>query len=85
MISADISADERAVFERDGYIVLRNFLKNDTIADIKQEIERIGKFIIGEKFEFSTYDEALISPQKQSALYDRLHYLPSLSRLSGNL
>lgn len=79
-----VTFSDRERFENDGYIVIRDFFSAVQMEDVKIEINKIGKFIIGNDFEFNTYDEKLISPQKQSQLYDRLHYLPSLSRLSGN-
>lgn len=76
---------QKTFFEEKGYIVLRQFLPLEVFDEIKSEIKHIGKFIIGEDFNFDSYQESLISPEMQSQLYDRLHYLPSLSRLSGNL
>jgi len=74
---------EKKDFEEKGYIILRKFLPLEVFDDIKKEINSIGKFIVGEEFNF--YQESLITPKMQSQLYDRLHYLPGLSRLSGNL
>lgn len=54
------------------------------INDIKTEITQVGKFIVGDGFTFDQYLPDLVTPLKQSQLYDRLHYLPCLSRLSGN-
>jgi len=79
-----ITSAVKEQFENNGYVVIEDFFSNFLMNEIKDEINKIGKFIIGSGFEFNTYDEKLISPQKQSQLYDRLHYLPSLSRLSGN-
>ncbi|MDZ4074554.1 MAG: phytanoyl-CoA dioxygenase family protein [Hylemonella sp.] len=72
-------------FQRDGFIVLRDFFKGDTALDeVRSEITSIGKLIVGNEFRFDVFDRELVTREKQSLLYDRLHYLPSLSRLSGN-
>jgi hypothetical protein len=75
---------QRADYARDGYIVLRGALNMDALLEIRDEIVAVGQRIVGPSFQFEKYDPALVTPEKQSVLYDRLHYLPSLSRLSGN-
>lgn len=80
-----MDAAQKAFFDENGYIILRQFFDVSLFNEIKLEINQIGKLIVGEKFDFETYQPDLITPQKQSQLYDRLHYLPCLSRLSGNL
>ena len=76
---------QKKSFEDKGYIILRKFLPLEVFDEIKAEIKDVGKFIIGEDFDFDSYQDSLISPKMQSQLYDRLHYLPGLSRLSGHL
>ncbi|MDO8651586.1 MAG: phytanoyl-CoA dioxygenase family protein [Undibacterium sp.] len=76
---------EKEFFDENGYIILRKFFKPELFDEVKAEITQIGKFIVGDKFAFDSYHPELITPEKQSQLYDRLHYLPCLSRLSGNL
>lgn len=71
-------------YEQNGYTVIKGLLNLSALTDIKEEILEVGQYIVGPDFKFSGYDPALVTPEKQSALYDRLHYLPSLSRLSGN-
>jgi len=80
-----VSIEDTQAFESDGFIVIKNFFPSAIVEDVKTEIDRVGKFIVGDRFEFDTYDPSLMTPAKQSKLYDRLHYLPSLGRLSGNL
>lgn len=75
---------EREAYARDGYLVLKGALNIDALLEIRAEIMEIGKCIVGPEFQFEKYDPQLVTPAKQSMLYDRLHYLPSLSRLSGN-
>lgn len=73
-------------FQRDGYVVIRNFFGgNPVLREIRDEVSAIGRLIVGSEFNFEAFDRTLITPAKQSLLYDRLHYLPSLSRLSGNV
>lgn len=82
------SLDERTLhqFQQDGYVVLRNFFGPQSVLDeIQQEIESIGRMVAGPEFEFTRFDRGFITAEKQSMLYDRLHYLPSLSRLSGSV
>lgn len=79
----DISQKE--FFEENGYIILPQFFNADLFHEVRQEINQIGQFIIGKEFDFDTYQPEIMTPEKQSQLYDRLHYLPCLSRLSGNL
>src|SRR5665213_3059106 len=76
--------ERRESFEKNGFIVLRNILHKDALVEIRDEITQIGKCLVGKDFRFEYYDPQHVTPEKQSALYDRLHYLPSLSRLSGN-
>lgn len=74
----------RKQYDEEGFVVLKNALGIEVLDEIKEEVIQVGKFIVGEKFEFDIYNPDLVTPAKQSALYDRLHYLPSLTRLSGN-
>ena len=74
----------KAAFERDGYAVLSGVLAPGVLEEIRDEIMDVGRRIVGPRFEFDAYDPELVTPERQSALYDRLHYLPSLTRLAGN-
>lgn len=72
-------------FHRDGFVVIRDFFKGQPALDeVRAEITEIGRLIAGDEFRFDAFDRNFITKEKQSLLYDRLHYLPSLSRLSGN-
>ncbi|WP_339938519.1 phytanoyl-CoA dioxygenase family protein [Undibacterium luofuense] len=74
----------REQFEEQGFVILRQFLKPALFQEIKDEINQVGRFIVDPRFDFDVYQPDLMTPKKQSQLYDRLHYLPCLSRLSGN-
>ena len=71
-------------FEDNGYAVISNYLDLTALTEIRDEVLGIGKRVVGPDFDFEIYNPDLVTPAKQSLLYDRLHYLPSLSRLSGN-
>jgi ectoine hydroxylase-related dioxygenase (phytanoyl-CoA dioxygenase family) len=74
------------LFRRDGYAIIRNFFSAGSVLDeIQDEITEIATQVIGTEFRFTEFDRAIVTREKQSMLYDRLHYLPSLSRLSGSL
>lgn len=74
-------------FQRDGYVVIRNFFQAGSVLDeIQREITEIADQVVGKGvFRFDAFDRAVVTREKQSMLYDRLHYLPSLSRLSGSV
>lgn len=72
-------------FDQDGYVLLKDFFKESSILNsILDEINSIGKILIDDSFEYNQYNKGIITRDKQSLLYDRLHYLPCLSRLSGD-
>lgn len=79
-----IDQKTKQAYEENGYAIIRGLLDLGALQEVKDEIVEIGKYIVAPDFQFENYDPDLVTPTKQSALYDRLHYLPSLSRLSGN-
>jgi ectoine hydroxylase-related dioxygenase (phytanoyl-CoA dioxygenase family) len=79
-----IDVSTRESYEENGYAIIRNYLDLSVLNEIRDEVSEIGRIIVGPEFEFNVFKPDLITPAKQSMLYDRLHYLPSLNRLSGN-
>ena len=79
-----LDQDTKDFYAKNGFAIIKDQLDINALNEIKQEVIQVGEFIVGKSFKFDSYDADLITPEKQSALYDRLHYLPSLTRLSGN-
>jgi len=79
-----ITKEEKHRFSEDGFIHLKNFLQDESIlGDVINEITQIGQHVIGPEFSTKVFDRNIITKEKQSLLYDRLHYMLSLSRLSS--
>ena len=80
-------AVDPAAFERDGYAIVRGFWGAGGELDALQaQLDELGKLIVGPAFSSTRYRDCceLLTPQRQSLLYDRLKYLPALSRMSGS-
>ena len=79
-----ISEKDLVNFENDGYVILRNFIENKWLQDVKTDIEELGKIVLGQNFSFENFLEIECSEIQQSLIYDRLKYCPSLHRISSN-
>ena len=80
-------AVDAAAFERDGFAIVRGFWGAGGELDALQaQLDELGKLIVGPAFSSTRYRDCceLLTPQRQSLLYDRLKYLPALSRMSGS-
>ncbi len=71
-------------FERDGFVVLRNFWQHGELDALQSELDELGQLIVGDTFNSVDQDRYSLTPQDQSLLYDRLKYLPALSCMSGS-
>ncbi len=69
-------------FERNGYIIVNGFWDDTELNDLEHEIEELGQYVAGPNF--SMKNATMLNDELQSMIYDRLHYLPALSRLSGS-
>jgi ectoine hydroxylase-related dioxygenase (phytanoyl-CoA dioxygenase family) len=72
--------------EARGYVIVRGLWKAGELDELEAELEELGRYIVGPEFSahhFSRYKDRL-TPERQSLLYDRLKYMPALSRLSGS-
>lgn len=80
-------AVDRAAFERDGFTIVRGFWGAGGELDaLQSQIDELGRLIVGPAFSSIRYRDCceLLTPDRQSLLYDRLKYLPALSRMSGS-
>ena len=80
-------AVDRAAFERDGFAIVRGFWGAGGELDaLQSQLDELGRLIVGPAFSSTRYRDCceLLTPQRQSLLYDRLKYLPALSRMSGS-
>lgn len=73
-----------AQFEQDGYIVLRDFWQGGEMQELHQQLNALGQSIVGDSFALDDASQYSLTPATQSLLYDRLKYLPALSRMSGS-
>ena len=74
-------------FGRDGFAIVRNFWgQGAELDDLQEQLDALGRLIIGAKFSATRYSDYCeqLTPDQQSLLYDRLKYLPALSRMSGS-
>jgi hypothetical protein len=78
-IGTDITNRE---FDQNGYTIVSGFWHDTELDDLQHEIEELGRHVVGPTF--SMNDAAELHDEHQSMIYDRLHYLPALSRLSGS-
>jgi len=74
--------DSRESFEERGYALIRGAFESGELDDLRAEILALGKRIVGGGF--SLEDGGGMSARQQSLVYDRLKYVPALSRLSGS-
>jgi hypothetical protein len=75
------------LFERDGFAVLRGFWgRGRELDDLQSQLDALGKLIVGPQFSATRYGDyrEQLTQDAQSLLYDRLKYLPALSRMSGS-
>ncbi|QZA79205.1 phytanoyl-CoA dioxygenase family protein [Deefgea tanakiae] len=72
-------------YKENGFAIFRGAIDRSVIDELIFEISQFGKSIVGEGFDFYSSETKFVSKEKQSLLYDRLRYLPSMSRLSGNV
>lgn len=75
---------QSAQFERDGYVILKNFWKNGELDALENQLKNLGRLIIGPDFSTTDQSKYTLTPHNQSLLYDRLKYLPALSCMSGS-
>ena len=74
-------------FHRDGFAVVRDFWgPGSELDELQDQLEALGRLIIGPQFSASRYADykEQLTPDQQSLFYDRLKYLPALSRMSGS-
>lgn len=81
----DLSQAQRERFEADGYAVLRGFWAGGEMDELQAELQALGELIVGPRFDVAHFERYELPPDVQSLLYDRLKYLPALSRLSGSV
>ncbi|MCZ8410528.1 phytanoyl-CoA dioxygenase family protein [Achromobacter dolens] len=74
----------RERFEADGYLVLKDFWKHGELDELEEQLGELGRRIVGPQFDMHDFGRYELDPATQSLLYDRLKYLPALSRLSGS-
>ncbi len=75
---------EVSQFDRDGYLVLRNFWRNGELEELQAQLDHLGRLIGGPQFCSGDASRYKLTPETQSLLYDRLKYIPALSRMSGS-
>jgi hypothetical protein len=79
-----VTPEIAAQFERDGYTILRNFWQGGEMDELHQQLTDLGRRMVGESFDVDDASRYQLTPESQSLLYDRLKYLPALSRMSGS-
>lgn len=80
-------AVDAAAFERDGFAILSGFWVNGgELNELHAQLDALGKLIVSPEFSATRYGDYCerLTPDTQSLLYDRLKYLPALSRMSGS-
>lgn len=73
---------DRATFEEQGYLIVRGAFDTGELDDLRAEVLDLGRRVVGQRF--SLEDGGQMTAAEQSLIYDRLKYLPALSRLSGS-
>jgi ectoine hydroxylase-related dioxygenase (phytanoyl-CoA dioxygenase family) len=76
--------NDASQFELDGYLVLRNFWRSGELEELQDQLNELGRLIVGPDFSFEDASHYGLTPDTQSLLYDRLKYMPALSRMSGS-
>lgn len=71
-------------FERDGYLILHDFWRRGELDALQDQLDELGKLVVGEYFNSKDRSQYELTPQDQSLLYDRLKYLPALALMSGS-
>lgn len=71
-------------FEEKGFAIVRDFFRNGALDELESDLEALGQLIIGPDFSATRRENYSLSREQQSQLYDRLSYMPALSRLSGS-
>jgi len=71
-------------FETRGYTIVPDFFRDGELDELDADLEALGKLVVGPDFSVTRMESYALSEEKQSMLYDRLTYLPALSRLSGS-
>ncbi|MGE8637784.1 MAG: phytanoyl-CoA dioxygenase family protein [Achromobacter sp.] len=79
-----MSTTQRERFEEDGYLVLKDFWKHGELIELEVQLTELGQRIVGPQFNPHDFGRYELEPATQSLLYDRLKYLPALSRMSGS-
>lgn len=79
-----MSTTQRERFEEDGYLVLKDFWKQGELIELETQLAELGQRIVGPQFNPRDFAQYALEPATQSLLYDRLKYLPALSRMSGS-
>ena len=74
----------RERFEADGYLVLKDFWKHGELIELEDQLSELGRRVVGPQFDVRDFSKYQLEPATQSLLYDRLKYLPALSRMSGS-
>lgn len=79
-----MSTTHQERFESEGFLVLKDFWQHGELIELEAELTELGQRIIGPHFNPHDYAQYQLEPATQSLLYDRLKYLPALSRMSGS-
>ena len=73
-----------AGFERSGFLIVRDLWKAGELDELQSELTALGQLIVGPEFSVHDAQAYSMSAEQQSLLYDRMKYLPALSRMSGS-
>lgn len=84
MSGSTLPSLDRERFEDAGYAIIRGFFLPSELKALIDELEEVGRYVIGPHFHAGDDADCAMSPEQQSLLYDRLHYLMALSHLEGN-
>lgn len=76
--------EDLATFERDGYVIVRDIWEEGELDDLQEELTALGRLVVGPTFSSTATQDYTMSAEQQSLLYDRMKYLPALSRMSGS-
>lgn len=84
MKSQTVPRVDRAAFEERGFAIVSDHELRGELDEVEEEVEELGRHIAGPAFSMYGAASKKMGPRTQSSLYDRLKYLPALSRLEGS-
>lgn len=79
-----LSKNELYSFDKNGFLIIKNFWKDEFLKDLEYDLQKLGKNIIGDDFNLETFNANNCTAEQQSLFYDRLKYSPAFSRMSGS-